>query len=81
MARSNVLEQLGKRRKEAAKAQSVSRQEECTEGLESAENALLLARIRELVGERPRWGRAGILRSRSWDVISIELAEAMLASG
>jgi transposase InsO family protein len=55
VARSNVLEQLGKRRK-PAEAQLPSRQEECEEGLETAENALLLARIRELVGERPSYG-------------------------
>jgi putative transposase len=55
VARSNLLEQRGKRQK-ATNAVSEPEPAEGAEVSETAENGLLLARIRELVGERPSYG-------------------------
>ncbi len=55
VARSNLLEQLQKRRK-PAEASAAPEAAEATQSLETGQNAALLGRIRELVGERPSYG-------------------------
>lgn len=55
VSRSNLLEQRSKRRK-APDAALEPKPAESAEASENAENALLLARIRELVGKRPSYG-------------------------
>ena len=54
VSRSNLLEQ--RRRQKASKTPPATERPEATEVDETAENGLLLARIRELVGERPSYG-------------------------
>ena len=55
VSRSNLLEQRSKRQR-PPEALSEPEPGELTEAQETAENGLLLARIRELVGERPSYG-------------------------
>lgn len=55
VARSNLLEQLHKRRK-PAEAPAVPEGAEASPSPETGQNAALLGRIRELVGERPSYG-------------------------
>jgi len=54
VSRSNLLEQ--RRRQKASKTPTATERPEVTEVEETAENGPLLARIRELVGERPSYG-------------------------
>jgi len=54
VSRSNLLEQ--RRRQKASETPPLTERPEATEVEETAENGLLLARIRELVGERPSYG-------------------------
>ena len=55
VSRSNLLEQRSKRRR-PAEALPEPEPADAAEVEETADNALLLARIRELVGERPSYG-------------------------
>jgi transposase InsO family protein len=55
VARSNLLEQLQKRRK-PVEASAVPEAAEASPSPETGQNAALLSRIRELVGERPSYG-------------------------
>jgi putative transposase len=54
VSRSNLLEQ--RRRRKTSETPSAMARPEATQVNETAENGLLLARIRELVGERPSYG-------------------------
>ena len=55
VSRSNLLEQRSKRQRHS-EALPEPEPSEVKEAQETAENGLLLARIRELVGQRPRYG-------------------------
>jgi len=55
VSRSNLLEQRSKRQKPPEEVRD-PQLAEASEAQETAENGLLLARIRELVGERPSHG-------------------------